>query len=201
MTGVSESLSEADRLDCGDMEQLVAGHDNALNALMDRHGQKLFHYLIRSLDNEDDATDLAQETFVRVYQNRARFDPKQEFSTWLFAIASNLVKDRYRWRSRHPAISIDTEAGNDTRTSLRDHLADARPSPSAAAQAEEQAAAVQRAVAALPDELRLPLILSEYEQKSHAEIAEILGCSPKAIETRIYRARQRLRKTLAPLLD
>ena len=201
MISEPESSSQTDRLDREDMERLASGQDAALNALMDRHGQRLFHYLIRSLGNEDDAADLAQETFVRLYQNRARFDPQQRFSTWLFAIASNLVKDRFRWRARHPAISIDAEISNDGQTTLRDHLPDARPSPSDAAQSDEQAAVIQRAIAELPDELRLPVILSEYEEKSHAEIAEILACSPKAVETRIYRARQRLRKTLTPLLE
>ncbi|HWQ93648.1 MAG TPA: RNA polymerase sigma factor, partial [Clostridia bacterium] len=92
----------SDEQDAQDMVRLAAGHDAALNALMERHGQKMFHYLLRSLQNEEDAADLAQETFVRVYQNRTRFDHKQKFSTWLYAIASNLVRDRFRWRARHP---------------------------------------------------------------------------------------------------
>lgn len=91
------------------MSRLAAGHDRALNDLMERHAPKLFNYLIRCLRNEDDAADTAQETFVRVYQNRAKFDLRQKFSTWLYTIATNLVKDRYRWRSRHPQVSLDAE--------------------------------------------------------------------------------------------
>ena len=81
------------------MTRLATGHEAALNDLMERHGEKLFHHLIRCLQNEEDAADLAQETFVRVYQNRAKFDANQKFSTWLYAIATNLVKDRYRYRT------------------------------------------------------------------------------------------------------
>ena len=98
-----------DDQDRADMIRLSAGHDDALNDLMDRHGKKLFHYLARALQSEDDAADLAQETFCRVYQSRAKYNPRQKFSTWLYAIATNLVKDRYRYRTRHPQVSLDAE--------------------------------------------------------------------------------------------
>ena len=98
-----------DEQDEQDMARLIAGHDAALNDLMERHAQRLFHYLLRSLQDESDAADLAQETFVRLYQSRAKFDTRQQFSTWLYAIASNLVRDRYRWRSRHPQVSLDAK--------------------------------------------------------------------------------------------
>ena len=190
----------ADGQDAQDMARLVAGRDAALNDLMERHAEKLFHYLFRSLQDEADAADLAQETFVRVYQNRAKFDARQKFSTWLYAIASNLVRDRFRWRSRHRQVSLDAEneaSGNNFRELLSGH----EPSPSESLQAEERAESVRRAVAALPEELRLPLILTEYEGHSQAEIGEILGCTPKAVETRLYRARQQLRVGLGKLLD
>ena len=182
------------------MARLAAGHGAALNDLMERHAEKLFHYLVRALQNEDDAADLAQETFARVYQNRARFDPRQKFSTWLYAIAGNLVRDRYRWRKRHPQFSLDA-AEEATGNALGETLPDPAPSASETAQKNERAEAVRRAVAALPEALRVPLILAEYEEKSHAEIGQILQCSAKAVEVRIYRARQQLRASLAHLLD
>jgi RNA polymerase sigma-70 factor (ECF subfamily) len=189
-----------DELDVQDMKRLAAGQDTALNDLMERHAAKLFSYLVRSLQNEDDAADLAQETFVRLYQSRTRYDGRQKFSTWLYAIASNLVKDRYRWRSRHPQVSLDAE--NDTTGKrYREALPEDSPSPSEKLEASERAESVRRAVAALPEELRLPLILAEYEERPHADIGAILGCSAKAVETRIYRARQQLRASLGKLLE
>ena len=182
------------------MQRLASGHEAALNDLMERHGPKLFNYLIRCLQNEEDAADVAQEAFVRLYQNRAKFDANQRFSTWLYAIATNLVKDRYRYRTRHPQISLDAEnesTGSDFRESLPEH----GPTPSDTLAAEERAEMVRRAVAALPEELRVPLLLSEYEELSHAEIGVVLGCSPKAVETRIYRARKQLRNKLGWLLE
>jgi RNA polymerase sigma-70 factor (ECF subfamily) len=194
------NTSSPDELDAADMRRLVSGHDAGLSELMERHGEKLFHYLIRCLQSEDEAADLAQEAFVRVYQHRDRFDGGQKFSTWLYAIASNLVKDRYRWRSRHPQVSLDAE-NEQTGHSLSDRLPAHDPTPSDCLQADERADAVRRAVAALPDDLRMPLILAEYEERSHVEIGGILGCSAKAVETRIYRARQQLRASLGGLVE
>jgi RNA polymerase sigma factor (sigma-70 family) len=189
-----------DELDVQDMRRLAEGHETALSELMERHAEKLFHYLVRCLQDEHDAADLAQETFVKLYQSRARFDAGLKFSTWLYAIAGNLVKDRYRWRSRHPQVSLDAE--NDaTSKSFRDSLPQDGPSPTDDAQQQERAEAVRRAVAALPEELRQPLILAEYEERSHAEIGAILGCTAKAVETRIYRARRQLRAALGSLLQ
>lgn len=189
-----------DELDVQDMSRLTAGHEAALNSLMERHAGKLFNYLVRCLQNEDDAADTAQETFVKVYQSRARFDPDQKFSTWLYTIAANLVKDRYRWRSRHPQVSLDAESDT-TGDSFRESLPGNDPLPHEQVQAEERSETVRRAVAALPEELRQPLILAEYEERSHAEIGAMLGCSAKAVETRIYRARQQLRVSLESLLE
>jgi RNA polymerase sigma-70 factor (ECF subfamily) len=104
---VSDEAAQLDERDRADMIRLAAGHDATLNDLMERHAGKLFHYLVRSLQDDEDAADLAQETFIRVFQNRARFNPKQRFSTWLYAIATNLMKDRYRHRARHPQVSLD----------------------------------------------------------------------------------------------
>jgi RNA polymerase sigma-70 factor (ECF subfamily) len=181
------------------MARLNAGHDAALNALMDRHSERLFHYLVRQLNNETDAADLAHETFVRVYHNRARFDPAQRFSTWLYAIATNLVRDRFRWHQRHPQVSLDAE--REEAGSILDTLPDAAASASEQMAAEERAGEVRAAVESLPDELRTPLILSEYEGLSHAEIGAVLSCTAKAVETRLYRARNHLRKRLSGMLQ
>jgi len=196
----SDMQPQFDERDRTDMERLTAGHDAALNELMERHAGKLFNYLIRRLQNKEDAADAAQETFVRVYQNRAKFDTSQRFSTWLYTIATNLVKDRYRYRTRHPQVSLDAE-NEQTGVSFHKNLPAENLTPSDDLQTNERADAVRRAVAALPDDLRTPLILAEYEGRSQAEIGEILGCTAKAVETRIYRARQQLRVALSKLVE
>ena len=181
------------------MAQLAAGHDAALNDLMARHAERLFHYLLRILQNETEAGDIAEECFVRVYQNRARFRPGHKFTSWLYTIATNLARDSHRYRARHPHLSLEAEHP-ETGQGFRDLLPDLRPTPGESLVSTERSDAVRQAVSALPEELRLPLVLAVYEDKPQAEIARILKCSPKAVEMRIYRARQELRPRLAKLL-
>src|SRR5512135_3734180 len=122
------SASDSGEQDLHDMARLNAGHDAALNALMDRHAERLFHYLMRQLNNETDAADIAQETFVRVYHHRASFQPNQSFSTWLYTIATNLLRDRFRWRKRHPQVSLD--ADDEQTAAFKEALPDTAASPS-----------------------------------------------------------------------
>jgi RNA polymerase sigma-70 factor (ECF subfamily) len=190
---------DPDAQDREDMARLAAGHDAALNALMDRHGERLFHYLVRQLTNESDAADLAQETFVRVYQNRTRFNPSHKFSTWMYTIATNLVRDRFRWHRRHPEVSVDAE--KEETGSILAALPDAGASPSERIATNERAEEVRKAVESLPDDLRIALILFEYEGLAQAEIGAVLNCTAKAVENRIYRARNQLRQRLAGILQ
>lgn len=179
---------------------LRTGDEAEFNALMQRHSEKLYRYFLRSLQNEAEAVDLTQETFVKVYAHRLTFNPKTRFSTWLYAIAANLVRDRFRWRSRHPQISIDA-LDEVTQLSHRDSLPSDAPQPNETLLQTERAEAVRTAIGTLPEELRQALLLAEYEGFSHAEIGKILGFSPKAVEMRIYRARQQLRTQLRSWLS
>src|SRR6266704_2715505 len=187
--------TSTDEQDRSDMARLATGHDTALDDLMSRHAVPLYHYLFRMAQNETEASDLAQETFVRVYLNREKFKPTRKFSTWLYTIATNLARDLQRQRVRYPKISLEGER-EDSGQTFHELLPDEKPNPVEMLDAEERAETVRLAVASLPDELRAPLILSVYEEKSHAEIGELLECSAKAVEARLYRARQFLRQRL-----
>ncbi len=187
--------TEADARDRADMEQLQAGRESALNDLMARHATPVFQFLCRLTGNEADANDLAQETFVRVFKARGGFRLEQKFSTWLFAIAANLARNHFRWRRRHPGISLEAESG-DTEQTLAGVLPASTPAPNEAALARERAGAVRRAVEQLPEDLRAALVLCEWEECSVAEAAAIIKTTPKAVESRLYRARQVLRERL-----
>ena len=187
--------ADADARDRADMARLAAGHDAALNDLMDRHATTVFHFLSRMLGNEEDANDLAQETFVRVFQHRARFQPEAKFTTWLYTIAGNLARNHQRWRSRHPNVSLDA-AYDHSEQSLGDVLPAADLSPNEAAMNVERANAVRAAVHALPEDLREAVILCEWQDLPVAQAAAVLQTTPKAVQSRLYRARQRLRDHL-----
>jgi RNA polymerase sigma-70 factor (ECF subfamily) len=183
-----------------EMSRLAAGDQTALDRVMERHARRLYHYLLRLLQNEGEAEELAQETFVRVFRHAERFDPDQSFSSWLYTIATNLVRDCARRRARHPQVSLEDPqhgAGSD----LRDLLPGNEASPLDHAITRERSEAVRHAIGLLPEELRVPFVLSEYENLSHAEIAAVTRGTAKAVEMRLYRARQALRQSLAHLLE
>lgn len=180
-------VSQADAtLDRDDMLALQGGEPAALDRLMLRWQGPLTGFLTRMTQNAFDAEDLAQETFVRVYRHRDRFDATSKFSTWLFSIACNLARDRLR-RLKHRAT-----ANIDDQPEAADHGA----SPSEAREAQERIHAVKTAIASLPEDLRTALVLAEYQDFSQAEIAHTLGTTVKAVESRLYRARHHLRATL-----
>jgi RNA polymerase sigma-70 factor (ECF subfamily) len=187
--------TDAAALDGADMQRLAGGHDATLNDLMARHARPVFQFLCRMLGNEDDANDLAQETFVRVYNHRASFKPGAKFTTWLYTIAANLARNHHRWLGRHPSVSLDAES-EPTGQSIGDVLPSSDPPPDSAALATERAAAVRTAVDKLPADMREVIILCEWEDLSAAEAAAILDTTPKAVDNRLYRARNLLREKL-----
>ena len=179
------------------MSRLAAGDDLALNALMSRWSGRVSAFLYRMTGQREAAVDLAQETFVKLYQARERYKPQGNFSTYLFAIAANLARNHSRWKARHPTVSLD--ATDPDGTEVRSEPADPKHTPGEAALAREKSATVNRAILSLPLDLREALSLFIYEDLGYAEIAELTRCSIKAVETRIYRARQILKEQLKDL--
>lgn len=192
---MSSTNPDADALDRADMERLIAGHAVALNNLMARHATPVFHLLCGMTGNEEDANDLAQETFVRVFKARKSFHVDEKFSTWLFPIAANLARNHFRWRTRHPGVSLEAE-NTETEQSFGSTLPANSPAPNEEALANERAEAVRDAVGKLPEDLREAIVLCEWEERSVAEAAAILEATSKAVESRLYRARQILRERL-----
>ena len=174
------------------MLRLQADDGAALGKLMERWEDPVKRVIGRMVFNATEAEDLAQETFVRVWQQRARFRPDAVVRPWIFSIAVNLARNRLRWWRRRPEVELD-------------EWSEAQAAPGAAGsprhgsaelEGQERAAAVRDAIAALPVDLREALVLFEYEVMSQAEIAAAVGATPKAVETRIHRAREKLRTAL-----
>ena len=174
------------------MQQLAKGDDLALNDLMSRWRERVAAFLLRMVGNHATAMDLTQETFVRLYTSRHSYRPSAAFSTYLFHIAANLARSHARWKIRHPTVPLEDEQGN-----IVHEPVDPQLSPDEAAALHEKTTMVNQAIAALPADLREALLLFTVEDMSHADIAATLGCTAKAIEVRIYRARQMLREAVA----
>lgn len=201
MERAPHSSSETATDDRALMARLQGGDESALAPLMQRWELPTKAVIGRIVLNSAEADDLAQETFVRVWQQRQKFRPGAEFRPWLFAIAVNLARNRLRWWRRRPTVSLqDWDASTEAPgTGAHTRFSSNTPSASGNLEESERASAVRDAIAALPTDLREAIVLFEYEELSHAEIAEIVGASPKAVETRIYRAREKLRHALLPL--
>jgi RNA polymerase sigma-70 factor (ECF subfamily) len=176
------------------VKALQDGDDHALDELMARHKTAIFRFIYRHVFNEADAAELTQETFVRAYFHINSFKPRARFSTWLYAIAGNLCRDHLGSRAhRNASRTYSLSADRDDKPV--DVIAGV-PTPEEAAEQNEHLSAVEAAIAELPYELKSALVLTAIEGNSHMEAAEKLGITPKAVETRVYRARKRLEKIL-----
>jgi RNA polymerase sigma-70 factor (ECF subfamily) len=189
-------MAEENDPDFACMVRLKEGDDLALNELMERWQKPLHSFILRYVGNHRDSIELAAETFVRVYQHRSRFNFKSKFSTWLLTIATNLCRQHTRWRKRHPTISLDDAATADE-VSDKNLFVSAEEIPSALASRTELTKLVKEEIEKLPHDLKTAVLLFAYDNLSYAEIGEILGCTPKAVETRLYRVRKLLAKRLA----
>ena len=165
------------------------GDDAAFEALMDRYQAPILAFIYRMTSKADEAQDIAQEVFVRAYRaiRAPRFHLKKaSLSTWLFQIARNAAIDALRRQTRKPTDSLEKMPG------MRDALPDPGALPDQQVAANELQDRIAHALRRLPEDQRTAIVLSVYHDQSHADIAAILHCSTKSIETRIYRARKKL---------
>ncbi|HLP01970.1 MAG TPA: sigma-70 family RNA polymerase sigma factor [Opitutaceae bacterium] len=188
-----------DSTECTDeslMLRLREGDEAALGRLMERWETPLKSFLYRLLLDAGEAAEVAQEAFVKLFFQRARFRPEARFAPWLLTIAANLARNRRRWWRRHPTVSLDAPAADGESPLPAWEAIDSAAGPADRVLAAERAAEVRRAIAELSHELREIVVLAEFEERPHAEIAQILGCTAKAVEMRLYRAREKLRGKL-----
>jgi RNA polymerase sigma-70 factor, ECF subfamily len=176
------------------MLRLKNGEEHVLNELMSRWQQPLVSFIYRYIGQETEALDLAQETFVRVYQTRHRYTVQGKFSTWLFTIAANLSRNYLRWRQRR---GDSASKGWDAKAAESAELLQSEEdSPDQAAMRSESISLIKEVVDQLPHDLKTVILLYEYQGLSYEEIASVLGCSSKAVEMKLYRTRKLLREKL-----
>lgn len=183
------------------IQLLQAGDGRGLDQLMERYADPLYSFIYRHTQNPQDAQDLVQETFVRVFRKAASFKPRATVKTWIYTIALNLCRDRARRASRIKWLPfLNSDKATPNTVGLQDTTPDHGPDPAQDAANHEFEKAVQEAVAALPDTLREPFVLCVLECQSQEQAAGILGVTAKAVEVKVYRARQRIRAALEPFL-
>lgn len=163
------------------------GDDSAFSRLVELHQDQVFLFCCRWLQNNEDAREAAQDTFVRAYEAIPRYRRQGKFTTWLYRIALNLCRDHIRSKkSKQQKVTLSLDNKFDSPVCPR-----AQPDENAA-QLDQQER-LQSAVLNLPEKLRAAVILYAYEGLSQDECADILNCSIRAIEGRLYRARTLLK--------
>jgi RNA polymerase sigma-70 factor (ECF subfamily) len=171
------------------MARLGRGDLAALGTLVERYQNRVLLFSYRLLGDWHRAEDVSQETFLRLRQAAARYEPQAKFTTWLYRIVHNLSLDQQR-KTRNDPVSLEAVE------------ADAEEAaPASPVERRELAEAVQAAVGELPERQRRVIILHRYEGLSHEEIAEVTGWSKSAVESLLVRAYENLRKKLALYQD
>ncbi len=179
--------------DAGLALRAAAGDDLAFGALMRRHKTGLYSFVRRYVGERDAALDVVQEAFVAAWKAIGRYDPQRPFGVWLRAIALNKCRDR----GRRAAVRRLVFGEKDIESAEAQAQADTGPTAEAALQTMQRLDVLGRAIARLPEKLKAPLILTQLEGLSQQEVAAQLGVSVKTVETRVYRAKQRLSDDLA----
>jgi len=168
------------------------GNAQAFAALVTRHKAPLYSYVRRYVGSADDAYDLLQQTFLSAWLALGRYDVKLSLVAWLRAIARNKCRDHARKTKVMRLLMIDDWSVPASR------VADDRADPEETWIEEEGLRAIDEAIADLPHALKEPLLLTAFEGMSHIEAGRELGITAKAVETRISRARQKLKNALNP---
>lgn len=180
------SRSGNDEDDARAVRAARAGSQAGFDALMKRHRDTVFRLARNHLGNEADALDVTQESFVAAFLGLHRFDQARSFRAWILRIAINKCHDIARRRAVRRFLAFALPLGDGL------EVPDTAPGPEAALASAHAVEHIHAALAALPNSLKEPLLLCAFEGLAQDEAAAVLGISRKAVETRIYRARQKL---------
>jgi RNA polymerase sigma-70 factor (ECF subfamily) len=182
------------------MLRVKRGDRAAFVALVEKYKQPLHNFIHRTLRDETEAEDLAQNVFLQVYKSRDRYERTAKFSTWLFTIARNLCLNEIRRRSRHPAESLE-ETHNENEDQPQRQYEDKKVLLATENVLHgELAAKIEEALAELPENQRTAILLCRQDELSYEEIAKILDCSLSATKSLIHRGRETLKEKLKPYL-
>jgi len=178
-----------------------AGDEAAFDALIERYSSQVFALLTRFLGRRPGREDLVQEVFLRILRAKDRYQPTARFSTYLYRIAFNLAVNETQRVAGSGVLSLDQPVGTaDGSAVLGDLQAGDDPEPHTLLERDDVVEMVRAAIARLPENQRMALILAKYHDTPYVEIADVLGSSEKAIKSLVHRARERLREWLAPCL-
>jgi len=179
------------------MLRVRADKPGSFEELVERYQHRLVAIMCHILGSSDEAEDLAQEVFLRVYRARKKYRPRSKFSTWLFTIANNLALNHRRARQRKPVVPLNVrESGPMGPRPQEQMVQDDGSGPMQRIQREELAERIQAAMETLNDRQKMAVVLNKFQDMNYAEIAEVMGLTTKAVKSLLSRARANLRIAL-----
>jgi RNA polymerase sigma-70 factor (ECF subfamily) len=173
------------------MARIKKGDEKAFELLMARHKRSVYNLALRFLNDPDDAVDVTQEAFIRIYRSSQNYTPDAKFTTWLYTIVKNLCFNMLRARKSAEIVSMDNE--------FMTELPAKEEHPVERISRAQTREIVIMAVKSLPENMKMAVILSKYHGLPYDEIAAIMGCTVTAVKLRIYRAKTILAKKLSGL--
>ena len=182
------------------IERCKAHDMEAFDQLVDLYTRRIYNFALRLSGNPDDAEDITQETFIRVFNAVGSFRGDATFSTWVFRIAHNVFLDMRKMVKAHPQTSLQDVVELDESEVTR-QIEDTAPLPDEVAQTSELSRILMDAINSLPDYQRAMVVLYHTQRKSYEEIAEIMGLPIGTVKSRLNRARLALKTKLEPLKD
>ena len=203
---VSESTARDYELRDPDVRLMLEVRDDsaaAFEELMLRYQNRVLTVLENLVGRREQAEDLTQEVFLRVFRARKRYVPGSKFSTWLFTIVNNVASNARRTLSRRKEINLDTDSSGPQGKQSIAQLAQAASGqmPTRLLDKAEARDMVLAALSALNERQRMAVLLCKFEGMSYTDIAEAMEMTPKAIKSLLSRARVNLREVLEPYLD
>ncbi|HSC46217.1 MAG TPA: sigma-70 family RNA polymerase sigma factor [Candidatus Acidoferrum sp.] len=185
------------------MLDVKAGDEQSFGLLLQRYRTPLVNFLYRMVRSREQAEDLAQEVFIRVYRAREEYVPSAKFTTWLFRIATNLALNSLR-DHRHQKLEVSMDAPLIADAEDGDEkpfeVADKHPTIEQELVEEDRKKMIRHAIEKLPEKQRAAVLLHKYQELDYAEIAKILTISESALKSLLFRAYETLRVELAPLV-
>ncbi|HET9481861.1 MAG TPA: sigma-70 family RNA polymerase sigma factor [Candidatus Polarisedimenticolia bacterium] len=176
------------------VEHVLSGSGSDFEILVRRHQGAIYNFLLRMVHDPDEALDLSQEVFLKVFCSLDRFDPRFRFTTWMYRIASNAAIDQIR--KRRPGLTLSLDAPMSADASGPREVAGSSPTPDEVLQARETKDHLEGALLSLPQEYREVLLLRHQGERRYDEIARITGLPIGTVKNRIFRAREMLKRAI-----
>lgn len=200
MAAIGESSSQLALRDpdIGLMLRVRDDEPGAFEEIVERYQHRLVAVMMHVVGNAEEAEDLAQEVFLRVYRARKRYHPRSKFSTWLFTIANNLALNCLRARQRKPVVPLMVHDSGPFGPRPQEQLVpDPGTGPVAKVQKQELSDRIRQALDGLNERQRMAVILNKFEDMNYAEIAQVMELTTKAVKSLLSRARMNLRAALS----